>query len=58
MNINVAEMPDQCSDIRALTDAEMADVNGGFAILVLAGLFAAGMFLGGYIHDRIHPSAF
>jgi lactobin A/cerein 7B family class IIb bacteriocin len=55
MTINFAEMPDQCSDIRALTDAELANVNGGFAILILAGLFAAGELLGGYIFDRMHP---
>ena len=54
MTINVAATPDHSSDIRALTDAEMADVNGGWIILGLAELFAAGMFIGGYIHYQLY----
>jgi lactobin A/cerein 7B family class IIb bacteriocin len=50
MNIDVAAMPDQWSDIHALTDAEMEDVSGGFVPFALAALFFAGMYIGSEIH--------
>jgi hypothetical protein len=51
MTINVAAMPDQVSDIRTLTDAEIDDVNGGFIIaLALATGFFLGMAIGATIH--------
>jgi hypothetical protein len=50
MSMDVTINQDDASEVRALTDAELDDVNGGliFAVLGLALAFEAG-FLGGVI---------
>ena len=46
MSMRITETPDQTSEIRRLTDAELDDANGG--LLWFAALFAAG-FAAGYL---------
>lgn len=48
MSTLIAETPEKTSEIRHLTDAEMADVNGGFIFLALGlvGAFEAGLLVG------------
>lgn len=50
MSTSVAETPEETTEMRSLTDAEVADVNGGFIFLALglALCFEVGM-LGGIV---------
>ncbi len=45
---------DRGSEVRTLSDNEIENVNGGFYVIALALLFAAGEIAGGMIFDAYH----